>query len=378
MKCIDEVSAEELKGKRVLLRAGLDLPVTDKGEVGDLYRLVRSLPTMQYLRERGARIILLSKVGRDPGATNAPIAEALRKHLPVFFVPDITGSQAREAANAMKEGEILFLENLQRDPREIAGDESFARELASMGDLYVNDAFASAHRTSATMTQVPILLPSYGGLLLCEEVRALDDARTPLSPSFAIIGGAKFETKEPLIKLLMEKYDRVFVTGALSNDVFKARGLSVGISLTSQEPPDPSVLQHPHFLAPVDMTVELPNKQGRVKKPEEIAANDKIVDIGPDSLALIAPYLEAAQFILWNGPTGLYEDGFMSWTHAIAEIIARRVAAGAHAVIGGGDTIAAIEGSGVSIKDLGFVSTGGGSMLEYLLKGTLPALEALK
>jgi phosphoglycerate kinase len=274
----------------------------------------------------------------------------------------------------MQNGQILLLENLRRDPREASNDEGFAKELASLADIYVDDAFAAAHREHASMVGVPKFLPHYAGLLLRDEVEHIDAARMPKHPSFAILGGAKFETKAPLISLLLERYDKVFITGALANDVFKARGLEVGVSLISKELPKQEVLDNPHFIAPIDVTVERPDKQARTKKPEEVKPDEKIVDIGPDTLALLAPIIQSASFILWNGPTGLYEDGYVHWSHAIAERISE---SNAQKVLGGGDTIAVIEKTAIPQNTLGFLSTGGGAMLEYLLKGTLPAIEAL-
>ena len=209
-------------------------------------------------------------------------------------------------------------------------------------------------------------------------MRELNAARAPKSPSFAILGGAKFETKAPLIKLLLEKYDHVFITGALANDVFKARGFPVGRSLISKELPGQDVLSNPHFVAPIDVTTEGGDEQSRVKKPEEVAADDKIVDIGPDSVALIAPFIAEAKSILWSGPTGMYENGYISYTENIATLVSEAHRGGANVVIGGGDTIAAIEAAGIPQEELGFLSTGGGAMLEYLLKGTLPGIEVLK
>ena len=207
MKCIDEIPASELKGKRVLLRTGMDLPVDDDGNVSDVFRLERSLPTVGFLSKSGARTIIASKVGHKPKdkISIAPVAEALRKYVPVVFVPDLTGIVAHQAVGAMKDGEMIMIENLQRDPREIAGDDSYAKELSTLADIYVNDAFPSAHRGSATMIGVPKFLPSYAGLLMRNEVNEIDAARAPEHPSLAILGGAKFETKEPLIKLLLGK-----------------------------------------------------------------------------------------------------------------------------------------------------------------------------
>lgn len=374
MRCIDEVPASELKGKRVLLRTSLDLPLNQQGDVADEFRLKQSFPTIQYLLNAHARIILIGKIGRDPKESMAPVAKAMKKYLPVFFVPALSGPLVNDAISAMKEGEIVLLENTQQDPREILGDDAFGKELASLADMYINDAFLSAHRTSTTMVNVTRFLPSYAGLLLRDEVQAIDTARSPEHPSFAILGGAKFETKAPLIKLLLEKYDHVFITGALANDVFKARGLPVGRSLISKELPSEDILANPHFLAPVDVTVERPDGQSHVKKPQDVEAEDKIVDIGPETVAMLAPHITSAKFILWSGPTGMYENGYIHYTQGIAELIAKSEA---KKVIGGGDTIAAIEKTGVDEKNLGFLSTGGGAMLEYLLKGTLPAIEAL-
>lgn len=375
MRCIDELTPEELKGKYVLVRAGLDVPLDAKGEVADMFRVKRAADTLLYLSAQGAKVIILSHIGRDPEETNEPVARALKTYVPVVYVPDLLGVAAQSARSSMRDGDILLLENLRRDSREAENDPEFAAQLASLGDLYVNDAFSVSHRAHASLVGIPKILPSFGGILLCSEIRELDHARNPAHPSFAILGGAKFETKAPLIKLLLEKYDRVFVTGALANDVFKAKGLPVGRSLISTQLPDAEVLHHDHFLSPVDVLVEKTDAQARVTLPEFVERDDKIVDIGPDSLRLIAPYIEKAKFILWNGPTGLYEAGYAHWTHAIAELIAD---SDAKKVIGGGDTIAAIQESGTPMERLGFLSTGGGAMLEYLLKGTLPGIEALK
>ena len=378
MKCIDELPSSELKGKRVLLRTDFNLPLNDSGEVSDTFRVQQGWRTVQYLRERDAKVIIISHLSsnpRNPEATIEPIARALKEFGPVVFIGDLTGHAAQGAARAMKEGDLLLLENVRRDPREEKNDESFAQELASLAELYVNDGFAVAHREHASVVGVPKILPSYAGLLLRDEVAHIDAARAPEHPSLAILGGAKFETKAPLIKLLLEKYDHLFVTGALSNDVFKARGLSVGRSLISKELPDETILSHPHLLAPIDVTAEDPSGHAKVKKPEEISDDERMVDIGPDTVAMLVPHIAEAKFILWNGPTGIYEQGYNTYTEQIAKLIS---GSSAKIVIGGGDTIAAIESAGVPKEKLGFLSTGGGAMLEYLLKGTLPGIEVLK
>lgn len=375
MQCIDTVSPPDLKGVRVIVRAGLDVPLDVNGVVSELYRVRKAVPTLRYLSDAGAKVVVLSHIGRRPEETNAPAAKALQKHLPVVFVRDLLGAAAHSAAASMRDGEILFLENLRSDPREIANDPTFARELAAYGDLFVQDAFSAAHRTHASIVGIPAVLPAYGGQLLCEEVRELDTARHPHSPSLAILGGAKFETKAPLIASLLELYDHVFVTGALSNDILKARGREVGRSLLSASVPPQDVLDNPRLLAPLDVMIERPDGQARVKKCSDVSPNERIVDIGPDTLGMLSPYIAAAKSILWNGPTGIYEEGYMYWSHALAEQIA---IVAADKVIGGGDTVASLLTSGVAEEKLGFVSTGGGAMLEYLLRGSLPGIDVLK
>jgi 3-phosphoglycerate kinase len=376
MKCIDELSPPELKGKRVFLRTSLNLPLASDGSVEDIFRLQRALPTVRYLVKCGAKVIIAGYLGRK-GDSMRPVAEALIKQAPdirmYFFGTPF--EMASSESQALKDGECLILESTRRHPGEETNDEAFVGLLAGLADIFVSDAFAEAHRDYASNVALAKKLPAYCGLLLRDEVKELSRAREPEKPSLAILGGAKFETKAPLIRQLLRTYDHVFVTGALANDVFKARGLPVGRSLISAELPGPDVLDHPHFVVPVDVTVERLDKQARVKKPTDVEPQDKIVDIGPDSVKEIAPLIATAKFILWNGPTGLYEEGYSAYTYSIAELIAK---SSARKIIGGGDTIAAIKDSGVPDDELGFLSTGGGAMLEYLLKGTLPGVAALE
>ena len=230
---------------------------------------------------RGARTIVLSHIGRLPEETNEPVARALKSEINVVYVPDLLGSPARQAIDAMRDGEVLLLENLRRDEREAKNDDGFARELASLGELYVDDAFSVAHRAHASIVGIPKYLPSYAGILMHDEVEVLTKARNPEHPSFAILGGAKFETKSPLITMLLQSYDHLFLTGALANDVFKAKGFPVGVSLLSKELPSTDVLSNPGFLSPIDVTVETSDKQAAVKQPEAVGSDEKIVDIGP-------------------------------------------------------------------------------------------------
>ena len=376
MKCINELSANELKGKRVLVRAGLDGSLDKDGEVIDLLRVQKACPTIAYLKNVGAKVIILSHVGRDPQLTNEPVARALKKYLPVVYVADLLGPVARGAVETMQDGEIVMLENLrQYYDLEKANDETFTRTLASLGDIYVNDAFSNSHRPHASMIGISKLLPSYAGLLLRDEVAHLSEALHPEHPALAIIGGAKFETKDPVIRTFLSRYDHVCVVGAIANDVLRVQGFPVGRSRVSDHAPERDVVENPKLISPVDVTVERLDMQARVKVPKDVEEGDKIVDIGPDTVAKLAPVIADARFIIWNGPTGLYEDGYNSFTLAIAELIAE---SDAKKVIGGGDTIALLQENGIPEERLGFLSTGGGAMLEYLLKGTLPAIEALK
>jgi len=349
------------------------------GEVADIFRLKRGWETIQYLSQKGAKVVVASHIGRAPEESIEPVARALRKFGAIVYIPDIAGSIAHDAIAAMKNGEILLLENLRRDPREKKNDESFARELAGLAEIYVNDAFAVAHREDASIVGVPKFLPSYAGLLMRDEVFHLTEALHPKHPSLAIVGGAKFETKDPIIRSFLEAYDHVSVVGAIANDCLKRKGFPVGRSKISEHAPAREVCENPRLIVPTDVTAERSDKQAYVKKPQDVLPDDKIVDIGPDTVAALAPFIAEAKFITWNGPTGIFEEGYISYTNAIAELIAKRVEKGGlHSVIGGGDTISALKASGIPEEKLGFFSTGGGAMLEFLLKGTLPGIEALQ
>ena len=373
MHYIDELKPNEIKGKRVLVRAGLNVPV-EGGRVVNGFRIRRAVPTLKYLLGAGARVIVISHIGRDPEETLLPVAEVLKRHVPLTFVPDVLGAHARSLMRDMREGEALMLENLRRDERERGNDAAFARALADFADIFVQDAFEVLHREHASVVSVPRHVPSYAGLLVKDEVFHLSGALTPPSPSLAIIGGAKFGTKEPLIKKLLALYGHVFIGGALANDIFKARHFEVGRSLVSEKPFDKAMLLNERLLAPEDVVVERPDGQARVKLPHEVTKDEKIVDVGPDSIATLIPHIKQSKCILWNGPMGLYESGFDEWTRALAKSVAK---SDAHTIVGGGDTLAAIHDEGIE-EEFGFISTGGGAMLQFLMNdGSLPGITAL-
>lgn len=367
----------------VLVRTAMNVPL-ENGIVANDYRLRRSLPTIHYLVERGARVILVSHIGEEGTETLAPVADALMRLLPnVSFCPDTIGESARAAVRALAPGQVLVLENLRRNRGEIENDPAFAKELALLADVFVQDSFDTCHREHASIVGVPKFLPSYAGLLVEEEVRELTKALAPEHPSLAVIGGAKFSTKEPALRALLGVYDHVFVGGALANDFLKAAGQEVGTSLVSNAPEEAlrALTENPKLLLPIDtrvVTSGLVNAadahmQSRIASEGDVHATETILDAGPGTAALVAHLAEKAKTFLWNGPLGNYEHGFVDATNILAKAAA---ASDAYSVIGGGDTIAAIETLGI-LHQFSFVSTGGGAMLDFIANGTLPGLAAL-
>ncbi len=343
----------------ILVRAALNVPV-ENGVVVNDYRLRRALPTIRFLAERGAKVILISHIGEQGTETLAPVAQALGKLISnVSFCPENIGARVRSAIRELSPGNILVLENLRRNSGEKTNDKAFARELAALGDVFVEDCFDTCHRPHASIIGLPTFLPSYAGFLLEEEVQELSRALTPKHPALAVIGGAKFSTKEAVLTTLLKTYDHVFVGGALADDFLKASGQDVGKSLVSNADSAhiKKILANPKLVLPIDSVV----------------VHETILDHGPGTVALLYNLAQKAKTILWNGPLGKYEDGFVGATDGFARAVA---ASGAHSVVGGGDTIAAIEGLGL-LPRFSFVSTGGGAMLEFLAKGTLPGIEAL-
>jgi phosphoglycerate kinase len=364
---------EELKGRRVLVRASLNVPILE-GRVANDFRLCRALPTLEWLHERGARTIVVGHIGRESDMTLEPVFQFLRDKLPIKFVPSTTGELVRDAAGKLKDGELLLLENLRSNPGETKNDASFAKELALLADIFVNDAFAASHRKHASIVGVPAHLQSFAGLNFVAEVEHLKQAERPPSGAFFALGGAKFETKGPLIEKFLDIYAAVFVGGALANDLFRARGYEVGKSLVSDVAFDfGRILNHPNLMLPADVVVESP-AGALTKSPQDVRSDECILDAGSQTMKQIMERARQSSFILWNGPLGNYERGFAAQTEALAHGIA---SLDTPAIVGGGDTIAAIAKLDLFDK-FDFVSTGGGAMLEYLEAGTLPGLEALK
>jgi len=367
----------------ILVRAAMNVPV-ENGEVVNDYRLRRAVPTIRFLSEHGAKVILISHIGEKGTETLAPVAEALGKLVSgVSFFPETIGARARAAVRDLVPGQILVLENLRRDKGEKTNDKAFAKELAALGDIFVEDCFDACHRAHASIVGIPEILPSYAGLLLEDEMNELSRAMKPKHPALAVIGGMKFSTKEAVLEKLLEVYDQVFIGGALANDFLKASGQEVGKSLVSDTEADilKKILSNPKTVLPMDSLV-VPTEivgsmnaraEARIASAGQIHPNEVILDHGPGTSALLANMAKKAKTILWNGPLGDYEKGFVDATDSFARAVAN---SGAYSVVGGGDTVASIEDLGL-LPRFSFVSTGGGAMLDFLATGTLPGIEAL-
>lgn len=368
----------QFHGIPILVRAALNVPVVD-GKVTNAFRLKSALPTIQFLMQQGARVVVAGHIGEAGTETLQPVYDAMKQSIPSLqFCAVSIGPTARAAVRAIPPGGVLMLENLRRDQGEVMNDPAFAKELAALADVFVEDSFDVCHRAHASVVGVPALLPSYAGLLVEQEVAQLTKALSPAHPAVAIIGGAKFSTKEPVLQKLLSTYDHVYVGGALGNDFTAAQGNGVGKSLVSgADPAAIGVLLHnPKLVLPGDVIVAPPGSardKGRAVAISQVPADEAILDDGPKSAQMIGDLVRDAKAVLWNGPLGNYENGFIDATDALAAAIA---ASGAHSVIGGGDTVAAIDKLGLNSR-FSFISTGGGAMLDFLAKGTLPGIQIL-
>ncbi len=373
MKSIKDI--EDLSGKRVLLRVDLNVPIKD-GKVLDDFRIKRALPTIEYLQKKGAIVILISHLGEDGKESLKPVALRLKKYIPNlnFVNASIFSDETENVLKKAKKKDIILLENLRSETGEKNNSPSFARALSRYGDVYVNDAFSVSHRAHASIIGITKYLPGYAGFQLENEVKHLSHAFNPSHPFLFILGGAKFSTKMPLIKKFLRDADTVFISGALSNDFFRAKGYQVGTSLFEDGNFEiPSLLKHKNLLLPKDLEVIKGSKK-RFTKPDDVHIDENIVDVGPDTVLVLKGLIEKAKFVLWNGPLGKYESGFGGATEQVLKLISKSKA---HSIIGGGDTVALVSKLKLENK-LGFVSTGGGATLEFLIKGTLPGIKVLK
>jgi len=342
--------------------------------VEDNFRIRKALPTIKYLQHKGAKVILLTHLGKG-GDTLLPVATALQKLIKSTFVANILGLDASIAVSSMKNGEVLLLENLRNDKGEQDCNSFFASSLAKLGDVYVNDAFSVNHREDASIVLLPKLLPAYAGFQLEEEIKNLSRAfKKPKHPFLFILGGAKFSTKLPLIKKYLKLADYIFIAGALLNDFLRAEGDEVGTSLVSDENFGiKNLLGNKKIILPEDVVVksgdELINR-----KVTDVHRDEFILDVGADSIKNLGPLIKKSKLILWNGPLGDYEIGGDVGTKKVLKLVASSKAT---SIIGGGDTNEIISQMKME-KKFSFVSTGGGATLDFLANGTLPGIKALR
>ena len=364
-----------VKGKYVLVRTGFDVPLSASGRVEDDMRIRAALPTIQFLMKKGARVILISHIGRDPEETLKPVYAALKKHIAVRFVAQVVGPEVDKAVHDMKNGEVIMLENLRSNPGEKAASKDFAKQLASLAEFYVNEAFLVSHRADASIVLVPKLLPSFAGIQFEEEVKHLSMALKPKHPFLFILGGAKAETKLPLLKKYLAEADTVFVGGELANDFFKQKGYEIGTSKVDVDAPSlKAMLKNPKLILPETVVVAGADKKHMLAAIEGVGKDQAILDIGLPSIDALKPIIAKAKLILWNGPMGYYEGGYTQATNELLKLLA---AAKAITIIGGGDTSVLVERKKMNDK-FTFVSTAGGATLDFLAKGTLPGIKALK
>jgi phosphoglycerate kinase len=382
----------DVSGKRVFLRVDYNVPLDKSGEVADTHRIRMTLPTLRYLLERKARLILASHLGRPKGAPDPkyslrPIARALEGLIgqPVKFVPDCIGPQAREAAETLAEGQILLLENLRFHKGEEQNDPGFAKELASLGEIYVDDAFGCAHRAHASISGVPKLLPGVPGFLMEKEIKYLDKILTsPEEPFACILGGAKVSDKIPVLRSLMPRIQILLIGGGMAYTFLTTMGVKVGASKVEQDRLQETKqlisdiqARDIEFLLPKDNIIAVEPSEGiecRVVG-EQIPEGFMGLDIGPETRELFQKAIAKAKTIFWNGPLGVFElSGFSEGTKAIARALAMHPGT---TVIGGGDTVAAIEKFELAER-MTHVSTGGGASLEFLAGIELPGIAALK
>lgn len=378
-------------GKRVLVRLDLNLPL-QKGQVTDLTRLNRSLPTLKELVSQGAKVIVLSHLGRPKGEDKSlslkPIAHALEKAMaptPVFFCEAAHGPQVVNAIDHLQNGQILLIENIRFNEGEERNTSAFARETASWGDVYVNDAFSTAHRAHGSTEGVAHLLPAYAGRLMEEELKALELALgNPKRPLMAIIGGAKISTKLPLLENLIPKVDTLVIGGAMANTFLAANGYKVGASLYEPDliPTAQDILSKGcEILLPQDVVVarELDDKEKlRTCLAPEVQKDERIFDVGPLTCKFIVEKMKTCHTLLWNGPLGVFENPpFDQGTTYVAREAGQLTQQGSLvSVAGGGDTVAALAQTNV-LHEFTYVSTAGGAFLEWLEGKPLPGVEAL-
>ena len=384
----------DVNGKKVLLRCDFNVPLDENLNITDKTRIIAALPTIKYLLDHNAKLILCSHLGRPKGEIKkefslAPVAKELSNQLgkEVKLAEDIVGPSAKELTSNMKEGDVVLLENVRFDPREEKNDDEFSKELASLAEVYVNDAFGTCHRAHSSTAGVAKFLPSACGFLIEKELKALGDAlNNPVRPFVAILGGKKVSDKIGVIDSLLEKVDTLLIGGGMAYTFYKAQGYGVGNSVCELDKLDLATsLMEKAKAKGVKMLLPLDNKIGKEFKPDteskvvkysEIPDGWEGFDIGPETIKLYTEELQKAKTVLWNGPVGLFEfDQFAIGTNAIAKCLAELK--DCTTIIGGGDSAAAVTKAGLADK-MSHISTGGGASLEFIEGKKLPGIECIQ
>ena len=382
----------DLKGKKVLVRCDFNVPMNENQEITDNRRIVAALPTIKYLIDQNCKVVLCSHLGRPKGEVKKefslkPVAEELSKLLQkqVIMANDVIGEDAKNKAENLKNGEVMLLENLRFHREETDNEPGFAKELASFGEVFVNDAFGTAHRAHSSTEGVTHYLPAVSGFLIEKELKFLGEALAdPERPFMAILGGRKVSDKIGVIESLLEKVDVLMIGGAMAYTFFKSMGYEVGNSVCeldkldlARELMEKAKVKNVKFMLPVDTKVGKefdPNTESKVVKFTEIPDGWEGFDIGTETIKLYSEEVKKAKTLIWNGPVGLFEfEQFAVGTNSIAKALAD---VDAVKIIGGGDSAAAVEKAGLAEK-FTHISTGGGASLEFLEGKKLPGIEAL-
>lgn len=389
MKIASVRKLKNLKNKVVFLRVDFNVAL-EKGKVKEDYRLLAGLETINFLLAQGARLLIATHLGEPKGAPEAeysvrPVALRLKVLLkkPVKFLPTTIGPKVSQAVQDLKAGEIIMLENLRFNAGELTNNDKFAKELAALADIYVNDAFAVCHRDQASVSAIKKYLPAYAGFLVEKELLALNKIIKPKKPLIIIMGGAKISTKAPIISRLYPKANQILLGGALVNNFFKYQKLEIGQSLFDAE----SLVYVkkffinkklvPKIILPVDVVVKTKKGLALVRRPDEVRKDEVILDIGPETISLYAKYIKKAETIVWNGPMGKFEEpSFKQGTLSVARLVATRAGGKAYGLVGGGETIEALKLTKME-EYIDWVSTAGGAMLTYLGGGKMPGLSKI-
>lgn len=391
LESIKLLSKNNIENKRVLVRVDFNVPLTEKQTVTDDTRIVKSLPTIELLLIQKNKIIIISHLGRPYGRDQKlslkPIALLLQKLLPkknILFIDDFLSEIGKKQLLQQTENNIVILENIRYYQGEQTNDHAFGQQLANLGDVYVNDAFGVSHRSDASVVGITKFLPSYCGLLLEQEIRAVTKLMdNPKRPVVAVIGGAKISTKIILLAKLMDIVDYLLLGGGIANTFLLAQSLEVGASLVEKNQVSEakkiialSENKKVSLLLPIDVSGLEDEKIEGVHETTNIPKNFSILDIGPKTLKVFSEIIQRAETIVWNGPAGLTEDKrFTKGTNAIFQAIVSNT--NAFSLVGGGDTLASVSDN-KDLTNITHISTGGGAMLELIENGTLPGIEALR